>query len=77
MTWREVREHLRKGAKLVYTNDIPGGWSFAIRHDPEGLPRRAKLIQVERLPDWVGVPSPWDHRPILAALEMSISAELD
>lgn len=76
MNWREVHRHLRHGAKLIYTNEIPGGWCFAVRHASDRLPGRSTLIPIQRIPRWVGVPNPFDPRPVLAALEMSIAADV-
>ncbi len=75
----EVRTHLRRGAELIFTNDIPGGLCFALRRrSPPETGRsngRSKLIKVQRLPVWAKVPTSSDTRSVLAALEMSIARE--
>ncbi len=39
MTWKDAKERLRQGAQLVFTNDIPGGWCFAVLlSDIPGVP---------------------------------------
>ena len=75
MSWKEVRKHLRLGARLIYTDEIPGGWCFALLHNTPPAPGVPKLIKVEEIPRWVGVPNPSDTRPVRAALEMAIATE--
>ena len=75
MNWQEVRRHLRRGAELVFTDDIPGGWCFAVRHRGPREWRRSKLVKVRGLPLWAGMPSLSDTRSVRAALEMAIATD--
>ena len=77
ITWKEVKEHVRQGAQLVYTNDIPGGCCLALRHWPNGSTGRAKMIRIGSFPRGIGLPNPADHGPILTGLETSIATEMD
>lgn len=72
MSWKEIENRLRHGAKLVLTDDIPGGWCIAIRVPCAS--GRHVLIRVGRLPAWVGDPRPDDRRPLMAAVEMLIAS---
>lgn len=71
MSWKEIEERLQHGARLVLTNDIPGGWCIAISL-PSACGRNV-LVPVGRLPEWVGEPRPDDRRPLMAAIEMLMS----
>ena len=75
MNWKEVRKHLRLGAQLIYTDDIPGGWCFALLHRLPPEFGRSKLIKVQGIPIWAGVPSFSDTRSVRAALEMAIATD--
>ena len=72
MDWNDVRDHLQHGAELIFTDDIPGGSCFALRHrsSPDG---RSKLLKVQELPVWAKMLSRSDTRSVLAALEMAIA----
>lgn len=76
MNWNDIQEQLQRGAKLVFTDDIPGGWCFAI-YFPSADPERKVLIPVQRLPKWAGEPRPDDRRPLMAAVEMLVSDRLN
>ena len=73
MNWIEVRGHLRRGAELIFTKDIPGGLCLALRHRSVTGTGRSKLIKVRELPVWAKLPSPSHAREVLAELEMAIS----
>ena len=73
MTWNEIEEQVQLGAKLVLTNDIPGGWYIAVHLPPDTTSGRKVLLPVQRLPDWVGVPRPDDRRSVIAAIEMLLA----
>lgn len=73
MTWFEIEEQMQLGAELVFTNEIPGGWCFAI-HVPSGvMSGRKVLMPVQRLPEWAGEPRPDDRRSVMAALEQLLA----
>ena len=76
MNWIDVRKYLRRGAELIFTNDIPGGLCLALRHRSAPGTGRSNLIKVRGLPVWAQLPSSSDARPVLAALEMAISKGL-
>ena len=74
---KDVQEYVRQGARLVYTNDIPGGCCLALRYRPTGSAGRAMLIRIGSCPGGIGLPNSADHGPILAGLEAWIAGGAD